>query len=488
MLNARWVAVVIVSFALMGAAVSAAEKTEEQPPEPKTHTVEAAPLKIEVSLGGVFESKRMTEVSRVPETWNQMKVLWAVEPGTTVKKGDVLVKLDTEDLDKTLGDLEAGKALGDLAWKKAQEELRLLKKATPEQLKWAERSRRIAHENHAYYLKSTVPYQDKYFALDRRGTDIWIEGVKTELRELKKMYEADDLVESTEELVLKREQHRMDRTLIDFERQIKFQYPKRKEMDTPHANENEAKKLRDADAAFDKAKTMLPLALREKQGKVDKMKYDRAKAAEHLAKLKADRATMVIRAPAAGTVYYGRCVRGRWTTIDKVAPKLREGGQLGRREVFMTIVGTRRMFVRAGAAEQHLRDLRKGMTSTTVPTGYPDQRLAGKVESVTIQPGGPEKYAVRVSFKAGRPAVLPGMTCQVRLVAYEKKNAIMVPAGAVFAEPDDADKRYVYLQAAAGKPAIKRPVTVGREKDGKLEIVKGLAKGDVILLEKPDKK
>lgn len=488
MLNARRIPAVLVLFVLMGAAVSAAEKTEEQPAEPKTHTVEAAPLKIEVSLGGVFESKRMTEVSRVPEAWNQMKVLWAAEAGTAVKKGDVLVKLDTEDLDKTLEDIEAGKALGDLAWKKAQEELRLLKEATPEQLKWAERARRIAQEDHAYYLKSTVPYQDRYFALDRQGTDLWLEGVKTELRELKKMYEADDLVESTEELVLKRQQHGMDRTLINVEQQIKFQFPKRKELDTPRANENEAKKVRDADAAFDKTKTMLPVALREKQLQIDKMKYDRAKAAEHLSKLKADRKTMVIRAPAAGTVYYGRCVRGRWTTIDKVEPKLREGGQLGPREVFMTIVNTKRMFVRAGAAEQHLRDLRKGMKGTTVPTGYPDQRLAGKVESVTIQPGGPEKYTVRVSFKAGRPAALPGMTCQVRLVAYEKKNTIMVPAGAVFAEPDDADKRYVYLQAAAGKPAVKRTVTVGREKGGKLEIVKGLAEGDVILLEKPDKK
>jgi len=488
MLNARWIAVVVVSFALMGAAVSAAEKTEKQPAEPKTYTVGAAPLKIEIPLAGVFESEQMADVSRVPETWKQMKVLWAADAGTAVKKGDVLVKLDTEDLDKTLKDIEAGKALGDLAWQKAQEELRLLKKATPKQLKWAERSRRIAHEDHAYYLKGTVPYQDKYFALDRRGTDLWLESVKTELRELKKMYEADDLIESTEELVLKRQQHRMDKTLINAERQIKFQYPKRKEMDTPRANENEAKKVRDADAAFDKAKTMLPLALREKQGKVDKMKYDRAKAAKHLAELKADRETMVIRAPAAGTVYYGRCVRGRWTTVDKVAPKLREGGQLGPREVLMTIVGTKRMFVRAGAAEQHLRDLRKGMTATTVPTGYPDQRLAGEVESVSIQPGGPERYAVRVSFKAGRPAVLPGMTCQVWLVAYEKKTAIMVPAGAVFAEPDDADKHYVYLQAAAGKPPVKRPVTAGREKGGTLEIVKGLAEGDVILLEKPDKK
>ncbi|MFH1731013.1 MAG: HlyD family efflux transporter periplasmic adaptor subunit [Planctomycetota bacterium] len=488
MLNARWVAVVLVLFALMGAAVSAAEKTEGQPAEPKTHTVEAAPLKIEVSLDGVFESEQMTEVSRVPETWDQMKVLWAAGPGTAVKKGDVLVKLDTEDLDKTLEDIEAGTALGDLALKKAQEELRLLEKSTPEQLKWAERSRRIAQEDHAYYLKSTVPYQDRYFALDRQGTDLWLESVKTELRELKKMYEADDLVESTEELVLKRQQHEMDRTLIDVERQVKFAFPKRKEMDTPRANENEAKKVHDADAAFDNAKTMLPLALREKQAQVDKMKYDRANAAEHLAKLKADRETMVVRAPAAGTVYYGQCVRGWWTTIDKVEPKLREGGQLGPREVFMTIVDTERMFVRAGAAEQHLRDLRKGMTAVTVPTGYPDQRLAGQVESVTIQPGGPEKYTVRVSFKAGRPAVLPGMTCQVRLVAYEQKNAIMVPAGAVFAEPDDADKHYVYLQAAAGKPPVKRPVTAGREKDGELEIVKGLAKGDVILLEKPDKK
>jgi HlyD family secretion protein len=385
-------------------------------------------------------------------------VLWAADAGVTVRKGDVLVKLDTRDLDQAIKDIEAGRALSDLAWTQAGEELRLLDKDVQEQLAHAERIKQRTDEDLRYYRKGQAPFRPKYLALHKKRTDLWLESVQTELRELKRMYEADDLVESTEGLVLKRQQLRLDWEKLDHEKNVKFAIPRIREVEIPRTKEDQEKTVRDAAAALDKARTALPLLLQKKKLEIEKMKYDRAKAAEHLAKLKADRKTMIVRAPAGGVVYYGQCVRGRWTSVDKAAAQLRKGGQLGPHQVFITIVDTRRMFVRAGAAEQHLRDLRKGMDALVTPTGYPDGKLVGEVDSVTIQPGGPEKYTIRVSAPRRR-GLLPGMTCKVRLVAYERKRAITVPAAAVFAEPGDPDSRYVYLQPADGKKPAKRPVT-----------------------------
>ncbi len=496
MLQRVRVAAVLMLCVLMSASALAAEKAngpekkepskKKAPPKAKTYTVEVEPLRIDITLGGVFEAKRMAEVSRAPEAWKQMKVVWAAEPGTTVKKGDVLVKLDTEDLDRTIKDIEAGRALGDLAWKRAGEELRMLEKVTKEGLAKAKLARKRAEEDFAHFKKGVAPFRPKYAAVDAKWTDLWLETVLTEHDELKKMYEADDLVESTEGLVLKRQELRVEWEKIGHEKDTKFTIPWRTKVQFPRTMEDQKKKLRDAAIALEKATAGLTLGLEKKKLELAKLKYDRARAAEHLAKLQADRKTMTILAPAGGVVYYGKCVRGQWKSVDKAAARLREGGQLAAYNVFMTIVGKRGIFVRAGAAEQHLRDLRKGKDAQITPTGYPDGKLKGKIESITIQPGGPERYTVRFAVP-GRRQILPGMTCSVRLIAYQKKKAITVPAGAVFAEPDDPDSRYVYMQAVEDKEPKKRPVTVGRTKNGQLEITKGLAKGDVILLKKPAK-
>src|SRR3954470_23746205 len=57
--------------------------------KPATAKVERGPFKIEVSLTGVFESARMTEVWVKPQAWSQPLVVEkAIELGKPVKQGD----------------------------------------------------------------------------------------------------------------------------------------------------------------------------------------------------------------------------------------------------------------------------------------------------------------------------------------------------------------------------------------------------------------
>jgi multidrug efflux pump subunit AcrA (membrane-fusion protein) len=118
------------------------------------------------------------------------------------------------------------------------------------------------------------------------------------------------------------------------------------------------------------------------------------------------------------------------------------------------------------------------------PTGYPTNKLAGKVTAVTILPPGPGQFTVLVDVDGDAGPVMPGMTCSLKVVAYDKADALVVPASTVFAEDDDEDSRYVYLQREGADP-LKRSVTVGRQKGDDLEILSGLAAGDVVLAEEP---
>lgn len=480
-------AVTVVAFGLLMAVSVLTVSGAESEPAAKTCAVVKEPLKTGVTVGGVFESELVTPVSRVPKAWNQMKVLWAAEAGTGVKQGDPIVKLDTKDLDKRIADVEAGQALQDIAWKQANEELRLLKITTARDVDNARLNTKRAEEDFEYWLKNDYAYKMKYFEVDKEGSDIWFDTVKMELSELKRMYEADDLIETTEKLVLRRQEHGVKRATMDYERQMKFHYPRRADVNIPRELEGQKRGLRNSKIELNRAETMLSLALERKELEVEKMKYDRAKAAESLQDLKADREAIIITAPVDGTVYYGECVRGQWPTGPGVAGRLKEGGQLNPGEVFMTIVKNEGLFVRAGVAENNLQDLAEGLAVKVVPTAYPKEKLTGKVDSLTIMPSTPAPYVITVALEEQNEKIISGMTCKVTVKTYEKKDALTVPAKAVFSEPLDEDARYVHVVPAADAEAVKRSVTVGRASGDKVEILEGLEEGDTILLEEPGK-
>ncbi|MGW8257099.1 MAG: hypothetical protein ACWGMZ_06415, partial [Thermoguttaceae bacterium] len=75
---------------------SAAAKSKKSPP---TFTVKRKPLKIQFELDGYFESAEMCEIELRPEEWSAFIVEEAVEHGSRVKRGDVLVKFDPEKID-----------------------------------------------------------------------------------------------------------------------------------------------------------------------------------------------------------------------------------------------------------------------------------------------------------------------------------------------------------------------------------------------------
>ena len=130
----------------------------------KPATVKAAkgPFKVEVSLSGVFEAKRLAEVSIRPKTWTMPLVVdSAIELGKPVKKGDVLVELDREKIDKAIQDAEVENTLTELALQHATEELPILEKSLPVELAAAERARTYADEDLKNFVEIDRPLAER---------------------------------------------------------------------------------------------------------------------------------------------------------------------------------------------------------------------------------------------------------------------------------------------------------------------------------------
>ncbi len=460
-------------------------------PATATATVEKGPFKIEVVLSGVFEAQRMTEVSIRPKAWTlPLLVERAVELGTPVKKGDILVELDREKIDKAIEDAEVENGLSELALKQANEELPILEKALPVDLAAAERTKIQADEDLKRFLEIDKPHSIKSADFSVKRSNEYLEYAKEELRQLEKMYRSKDLTEETEEIILRRQRFQVENSEFAL-KEAELHRNQTLKVDLPRQEERTRESAVKHAIDLEKARATLPLNLNQKRLAVAKLKHELAKGAEKLADLRHDRDAMTVHAPADGLVYFGRCDHGHWASAAAVASKLHWGGTILPDEVFMTIVAPRPVDIRATVDEKDLAALTqrgelKGLATSTLD---PARRLPARLSSVVPVPHEAGKFEAVIAVEIGADLALlkPGMACSIKFVPYRKDEALTVPATAMFEdESDDALSHYVYLARADRNVRYpKRRITTGKTAQGKTEILAGLAEGDEILTAKP---
>ena len=462
--------------------------------KPPTHKVEKGPFKIEVTLKGVFEAEQMTEIALRPEAWNPqsgggMLVLRkAVEHGTAVKKGDPILWLETEKLAQTIRDMENDRQLAELAIRQAEEELPLLEKSAPHDLAVAERAKRITDEDLKRYTETERALMVKSADQMLKTYRNYLEYAKEELKQLEKMYRSKDLTEETEEIILRRQRNEVE-SITFMVKMAEHRHENLMKIDLPRRDQSMQEEAVKAAINWDKARTSIPTQVNQKKLALAKLKYERQKAEERLAKLKRDLEAMTVRAPNDGIVYHGKCVRGQWQSGGLGGDRLRPGAPVQPEEVLLTVVRPNPFFVRAEVEEKDLQYLQGTVKGKASPAIAPDVRLPAKLAKLSLVPVSAGKFDARFTIEAGAdgPTLMPGMACTVKVTPYVKEQALSVPSAAVFTDELDEDKHYVYLADKDGKPA-KQPVTVGKKAGTRTEILEGLKEGDEILTEKPGAK
>ena len=458
---------------------------KDESPKPETHTVKADMLKIDLELEGVFVAQKMTPVELRPESWSSFKVVEAIEHGAEVEKGDVLVEFETDKIDDAITDQETAQELAELSLKQAELGLKLLEKTTPIDLKMAERQKRMNAEDLKRFLEIDIDLTKRSAANSLKSSEQTLEYQLEELKQLEKMYKADDLTEETEEIILKRQRNAVERAKFYLEL-AKNRYDEIMNVYLPRDKESMQVMADIYELTIDRSKATLPIDLEREKIAFEKLKVEQKRDREKFAKLKEDRELMSITAPASGIVYYGKCVRGKWSGASSIADKLRPGATASA-GTLMTIVSPRPLQVRATVPEKDLHWVKKGMRGTVKPTAIPDERAAATISEVDRIMGVDNAYSAtfRVSLNDEMDAIMPGMKCKVEVVPYLKKRTLVIPTKAMHADELDDTRHYVQLIKDDGRQA-KQAITIGKKKGEIVEILDGLAKGDEILAEYPE--
>jgi len=405
---------------------SAEKEAAEEEESPDKEAAEEAkkeekPKQLEIS--GVLEARKTTEIAVRPKAFSTLKVLNAVEHGQSVKAGQLLLALDLEAIDNAIADLRAENKLADLTLQQAEIKLKSLEATTPMSIAAAERTHRNSQEDFQHYQKIAKPLNRKSADFSIKAAKQRLEYQEEELRQLEEMYKADEVTEETEEIILQRARNAVEAARFMFE-MSKVNYERKIKSELPRQDETMRAAAEEANITWQSTRQTLPLTLETERLNFEKAKVGRKRSDEKLAKLLADRAAMIVKAPVDGVVYYGQCDRGQWSSAPTIAKKLRLGGSILPNEVVMTIVQMRPISVRATLAEKDLAKVSVGDKCKVVPTGYSEMELDGIVDQIGSIPIESGEFDLQVTVAAAKaPASLvPGMTCKVKFPLPENET------------------------------------------------------------------
>jgi HlyD family secretion protein len=464
--------------------------TEAEKP-PATATVQAGTIKISLELDGTFVAQTSEEIAVRPEEWGAagpLVVERAAKHGARVKRGDVLIQFDTSKIDRAIEDLRADLQINQLSLRQAEQSLQALEELTPIDLKANERLAKVSEEDQRYYLDKQRPFDLKALAFSLQSSKNSLEYAEEELSQLEKMYEADDLTEESEAIVLKRARNTVEAAKMSLA-SAQMRYDFAMEFNLARTDETMRESALRTRLQTQRTAIALPVALDKQRLDVAKLNQQRLRSEERLKKLEADRARMTVKSPLEGIVYYGKAVRGKFSDSVTQAEALRPFGNVQPNQVVMTVVQPQPLSVLVSIPEDKLYRMRTGLTGTAVPKAYPDTKLPVTTARVSPIPTGPGTFEGEFRLSRGGKAdeMVPGMACKVEVVPYLKRNALHVPPKAVMTD-EKTDETYVWFVGKDGKPE-RRAVTVGEKTESQAEILKGLAAGDKVLLEAPkDKK
>ena len=459
----------------------AAEK--EAAAKPSTQKLKRGPFRIEVSLDGIFEAQNQAELFIRPQEWTALSVLKAVEHGTVVKQGDLVLAADTEKIDRAITDLRTELELNELALKQAVAQSAAMEKFAPLEEQANNRSRRITEEDWKRFQDVEKPLMAKLAEFHLKSSQEALEYAEEEYRQLEKMYKADDLREETERSVLRRAKAGVERAKLGLEL-ARASHEEAVKLSLPRLEERTKDQTERSRIDVEFTKINLPLLMGKHRLEMERLQVARTLGEDKLKKLISDREAMLVKAPIDGIVYYGRPVRGKWSATS--VETLRRGAQIMANDVFMTVVQTRPLTIRTTVPESQAQRVRTGLQAVVQPTGFAALKLSAVVARVAAIPMGSSGFDCQLTVAGDglSSAIVPGMNCEMKMIPYKKADALTVPLKAVFSEEFDPAKQYVYLQGKDGK-SQKRVVTLGERNDKQVEVLQGLAAGDEILLEKP---
>ncbi len=407
-----------------------------------------------------------------------------VAEGTFVKAGDVLMRLNDEEIRNQLRDQQDRVNTAEAALISAQANLEIKIKTREAELAKADLAIQLADLALRSWNEGEVVSRRKELELAVETAEKEYERLAARFAESKKLLEKrfislDEYKQ--DEIALMRADANLVQARLDMEVYEKYQYiqdKKQKESDLEQAKSERERIQQQYDAE-----------VRTAQSEVDSKQYQLDSAKEKLEELREQLRNCVVVAPSPGLVVYYSSLESGNRRNDGQPPQV--GTELYPNEPVMILPDTTQMIATVKVSEALSGLIKPGQRATVTSDAMPHQPIMGEVLSIGVlaESGGwrdPNRrdYTVRVLLENGADLGLkPAMRCRANIYVDRVEDSLHVPVQAVFRNGPLA---YVYVPQDGGY--AQRKVAIGRASELYIEIKDGVNEGDLVLLYEPANK
>ncbi len=437
-----------------------------------------------VIANGDLSARDQVEVRNQVRNKGGTKILTIVPEGAVVQAGDLLVTLDTQELEdqreqETL-DVENSRSRRVAG----QQDLEIAQSEALSTEKAAHLALELARLELAKWREGEVPQKRRELQLAMEKAARGLEQAERDLANSKELYQADfislgELEES--EVALIEAKDAVATAKLAEEVFQRYEHPTGEQKAAAAVEQAEAELQR----ALQKNRSSILQAEAELASREKTLRIHEQALAEVMSQIEAS----TIEAPQDGLVVYATSVGSR----RRRGEPLEAGSDVTYGQTLIVLPDTRQMVAELSVHEAQVPLVTVGDPVTIGIDARPGQRIAGTVREIGVmaEEGGwfnpnLREYKVRVSLEGEADASLkPAMRCTGEILTGRVEDAMAVPVQAVYTE---GKMRFVYVPAPPGS-AVRieaREVRIGRAAESLVEIKEGLAEGDRVLLRKPD--
>jgi len=440
--------------------------------------VRRGPLTISVTTSGTVQSRERVVLKS--EVEGVTTILSLAEEGTHVRQGDLLVELDSSNLQDQKNQQLIVVLNAEAGFIRARENLAVTQSQTESDIAQAGLASKFAELDLKKYLEGEYPRE-----LQKAESDITI--AREELQraheklEWSKKLAAEGYVTRTElqadELATKRAE--IDLKLARSDLELLEKYTHQRDLEQLRSDADQAKK------AFERTqrKAAADLVQAEAELKAKESEYERQKA--RLAKIEAQIAKCRITASVDGMVVYATTEQFSWR--GNIEP-LAEGQQVRERQELISLPTTSAMTAKVKVHESSLRKVRKGMPVRVTINALPGEVFWGRVTKIAVLADAlsvwlnPDLkvYTTHIDLEGDTSVLRPGMSCRAEIIVQEYADALYVPVQAVARVEEET---VVYVRAAGRLE--RRAVKVGLDNNRVIHIMEGLEEGETVSLAPP---
>jgi HlyD family secretion protein len=441
-------------------------------------TVSSGSFDITTIATGDLQARRQVEIRSGLDMRTQIVEL--VDEGTRVKEGDVLIRLNAEDIRREIQEET-------LRTEAARSELTSARNAVT--IQESENESRLRQAQLKLELAELALRQWEEGDVMKRREELRIALEKAE-RDLKRLTEkainSEELYQQNfkskndnelDQINAKEAEARYNIAQLEQEIYEGYIHPREKRQKMSDVEEARAEVDRViAQNESQLASKVADLAHRQRQFEIREAKLN--DLTDQLEKT-------TIRAPKDGLVVYWASTQGRrW---DDSRGTLQVGREVNPRETLIVLPDTTEMIASVQVHESIAGRVRPGQPAMISIDALGGATVQGTVESVGVlaETGGwrdpnLREYNVRIGLKEADEALKPSMRCEAEIRLGRVEDALTVPIAAVF---NEGSIHFVYRPRDGKFERV--PVQVGRRSSTRAEVLAGLSEGQRILAREP---